>query len=133
MEQESGENGGYRRLAQLGGETKAGDKNFRHQLKMLWPRMVEKTARRNPTTIPLEPVSGQGQALGQRHEDESDGTGPVHQVGINGGGSRGTGDSSNQGVDRHRYGGPEGQGNPRRDGSPGRRQSEKAMSMLPPG
>ena len=39
----------------LDAETKEGEKYFRHQLKMLWPRMVEKMARRAPTTMALGP------------------------------------------------------------------------------
>ena len=37
-------------------DTKAGEKNFRHQLKMLWPNKVEKILNKSPTTdmIPLK-------------------------------------------------------------------------------
>ena len=32
-------------------DTKAGEKNFRHQLKMLWPNKVEKILNKSPTTV----------------------------------------------------------------------------------
>ena len=35
--------------------TKDGEKNFRHQLKILWPRIVENTANRRPIKIGANP------------------------------------------------------------------------------
>ena len=39
----------------LDAETKEGEKYFRHQLKMLWPRIVEKMASNAPTMMGLGP------------------------------------------------------------------------------
>jgi len=39
----------------LEADTKEGEKYFRHQLKMLCPRIVEKIARKNPIEIGLNP------------------------------------------------------------------------------
>ena len=39
----------------LDADTKAGEKYLRHQLKILWPRMVENNASSKPTTTALKP------------------------------------------------------------------------------
>lgn len=44
----------------LDADTNDGDKNFRHQLKILCPKMVEKTLKSKPTTIAETPYPTRG-------------------------------------------------------------------------
>ena len=41
----------------LDAETKEGEKYFKHQLKILWPNMVEHTASSKPTITALQPYA----------------------------------------------------------------------------
>ena len=58
-EQERRQDGCDHRSQSLEADTKDGEKYFRHHLKMLCPRMVEKTASSKPTTMVFSPIPKQ--------------------------------------------------------------------------
>ena len=86
----------------LDADTKAGEKYFRHQLKMLCPRIVEKTASSRPDHR-TGTIAEKAAALDQASQNQRPAAGRIYDISIYRCGHAGPNHPADQRIDRHSH------------------------------